>query len=73
MKPCLGHYARIMRAYSLLRVLLCFLNLQVVHGVLQRAHRRLGHGVAGAAAHEHVAEVLVEDDLLFNVIIMYII
>ena len=26
MKPYLGHYARIMRAHSLLRVLLCFLN-----------------------------------------------
>ena len=29
MKPYLGHYARIMRAYSLLRVLLCFLSTRV--------------------------------------------
>ena len=29
MKPYLGHYARIMHAYSLLRVLLCFLSSPV--------------------------------------------
>ena len=35
MKPYLGHYARIIRAYSLLRVLLCFLIAEVRHHVAQ--------------------------------------